>query len=135
MRKCAAPMNVPPATLIDAEMMALSIRSCRTTIAIPIANKTRHSGRWCRLLHELERFARPSTNAVKIKLFSTGSESKWIKPEAVVIARRIGKQIQCNPQAAATSMAMRSIREEVSFVFKAVWSGSHPIITRLRLLL
>ena len=110
-------MNVPPATLTDAEMTALSICSCRTTIAIPIANKTRHSGRWWRLLRELERFVNPNTNADKTKLFSTGSESKWITPEAVVIARRTGKQIQCNPQAAATSMAMRSIRRELSFVF------------------
>lgn len=48
-------------------------------------------------------------------------------------AKRIGKQIQCSPQAAATNMAMRSIRGELSFVFKA-WlntaagCGAHSMI-------
>jgi hypothetical protein len=123
LRKCAAPINVPPATLTDAEVRAL-----------PIANKTRHSGRWWLLHHERERFAIPNTNADKTNPFSTGSESKWMKLDAVVIARRTGKQMQCNPQAAATNMAMRSIRGELSFVFKADWGGSHPMITEMRLM-
>jgi hypothetical protein len=57
-----------------------------------------------------------------------------MKPEAVVIARRIGKQMQCNPQAAATNIATRSIKGEFNFGFKAESGGSHPIITERTLL-
>jgi hypothetical protein len=45
LRKCAVPINNPPATLTDAEMSAPGIWSCRMINVIPIANNTKHSGR------------------------------------------------------------------------------------------
>lgn len=45
LRKCAVPINKPPATLTDAEMTVPAIWSCRMINVIPIANSTKHSGR------------------------------------------------------------------------------------------
>jgi hypothetical protein len=56
-----------------------------------------------------ERLVTSRTSADAMKPVSIGPEIPWIKPNTVVIASRIGKQVQCRPQAAATNIAMRSI--------------------------
>ena len=53
-----------------------------------------------------------------IKAISTGLDSRRTKLEAVVIAIRMGKHMQCSPHAAATATAIRSITGDTGFLIR-----------------
>jgi len=58
--------------------------------------------------------------AEAIKAISTGLDNRRMKFEAVVIATRMGKQMQWSPQAAATATAIRSITGDWGFLIRLV---------------